>query len=270
MERRSLAWCLDFLGAPRADFGAGPGGRDAAIQLELSRRTPLNKRDGDESASNMLTHDALEALQPGAIDLHRHRTGYATLVRSGTYAEAAVGGRVMITPATLVVHPGYHLHSDQVFERGAVWNIDLGGHVLPAWTALKGAGVERLAASGLKPDATEVLGLLASAEPVEAQPLPAWLADFASLNVTQFSDAQDTVSREHAHRTFKRYFGMSPGRYRRERQLQAALTLIRNQAGLADTAAAAGFADQAHMTRVVKQELSVTPGRLRQEITPVQ
>ena len=218
----------------------------------------------------MQAHTTLDRLSEGPIHLHRHCSAYATIVRSGEYVEAAIDGQVRITPATLVVHPVYHLHSDHVFEAGEVWNVELADLEPKTWRVLKGAGVERLAHAERKPHTEEVLSLLEEAEPIEAEPLPAWLSDFAALSVTAFSDAQDEVSREHAHRTFKRHFGMSPGRYRRERHLQAALGMIRAGASLAETAVAAGFSDQSHMTRVMKRELALTPGEMQRQITPVQ
>lgn len=61
-------------------------------------------------------------------------------------------------------------------------------------------------------------------------------------------------------RQFRAAFGTSPGRFRTMRQLDEVRGLLARGAPLADAAAAAGFADQSHMTRRFKAAYGLTPG----------
>jgi AraC-like DNA-binding protein len=70
------------------------------------------------------------------------------------------------------------------------------------------------------------------------------------------------LSRFQAVRHFKAKFGLPPHAYLRHVRIRHAHMLIRRGGGLADVAAAAGFADQAHMTRAFRQTVGYTPGAL--------
>jgi AraC-like DNA-binding protein len=62
-------------------------------------------------------------------------------------------------------------------------------------------------------------------------------------------------------RHFRRAFGTSPHRFQVGRRLMRAQELIAEGASLSDAAAAAGFADQSHLTRHFAARFGVTPGR---------
>jgi len=62
-------------------------------------------------------------------------------------------------------------------------------------------------------------------------------------------------------RAFRARFGTSPHRYLVGRRLMAVKAGIAAGSTLADLAAGAGFADQAHMTRHFKARFGITPGR---------
>lgn len=65
-------------------------------------------------------------------------------------------------------------------------------------------------------------------------------------------------------RAFKRAFGGLPSVYRRWSRVSSARHLILGEGlGLAEAAVEAGFTDQSHMTRELKQMLGITPGALR-------
>jgi AraC-like DNA-binding protein len=64
-------------------------------------------------------------------------------------------------------------------------------------------------------------------------------------------------------RAFERATGMSPHRYQRQARVRFAAGLIRLGHPLSDAALAAGFADQAHMTRSFRSTMGVTPGAYR-------
>jgi AraC-like DNA-binding protein len=61
-------------------------------------------------------------------------------------------------------------------------------------------------------------------------------------------------------RAFERAMGMSPHRYQRQARVRFACGLIRLGHPLASVAAAAGFADQPHLTRSFRRTMGVTPG----------
>ncbi|KJF75326.1 AraC family transcriptional regulator [Agrobacterium arsenijevicii] len=62
-------------------------------------------------------------------------------------------------------------------------------------------------------------------------------------------------------RHFRCLFGTSPHRYLIMRRLQKCKDMMRAGAGLAETAFACGFADQAHFTRHFKNAFGIPPGR---------
>ncbi|MGK9174343.1 AraC family transcriptional regulator [Yokenella regensburgei] len=65
-------------------------------------------------------------------------------------------------------------------------------------------------------------------------------------------------------RAFKRYSGMTPHAYLLQRRLGLVRKLIAGGMPLSETAAAAGFADQSHMTRLFMRSFGYTPGRFAQ------
>lgn len=65
-------------------------------------------------------------------------------------------------------------------------------------------------------------------------------------------------------RAFERATGMSPHGYQRQARVRYAADLIRLGHSLSDAALAAGFADQAHMTRSFRRSIGVTPGAYRE------
>jgi AraC-like DNA-binding protein len=70
-------------------------------------------------------------------------------------------------------------------------------------------------------------------------------------------------SRIHVNRIFQRAFGMPPHAYLNSARIRRACELLRSGVTLAEAAVAAGFADQAHLSRRFKRILGVTPNRWR-------
>ncbi len=203
----------------------------------------------------------MDVLTEGTIAAHRHRDAYAAVVRSGSYAETAVDGCIEVRTAMIVVHPALHLHANVVNDAGRVWNTPIQKQAVSLWGAFAGRGAERLAGLDRRPMDDEVLEALETCSRVARMRMPAWLSDLTTLGFKRFDVARKDVSREHAHRVFKAYFGMSPGRWRRERQLQCALARLAGGASQVQAAVDAGFSDQSHMCRVFRTELGATPGR---------
>lgn len=94
---------------------------------------------------------------------------------------------------------------------------------------------------------------------------PPWLLRAReALIETDLSTAQIAadagVHRVHLARTFPAYFGLTMSDYRRRGRLCRSALALALDAG-SPSAAAAKFADQSHLTRVMRRELNVTPGQ---------
>jgi AraC-like DNA-binding protein len=76
-------------------------------------------------------------------------------------------------------------------------------------------------------------------------------------------EAASGLTRYDLARQFKIALGTSPHRYHVMRRLQHARTMLQRGCRLADAAADAGFADQAHFTRAFTSAFGLTPGRYR-------
>jgi AraC-like DNA-binding protein len=71
------------------------------------------------------------------------------------------------------------------------------------------------------------------------------------------------LTRYAAYRAFRSRYGLAPSEYQRQLRLRAARRALAGGAAIADAAAAAGFADQAHLTRWFRRCYGVTPGAYR-------
>ena len=81
------------------------------------------------------------------------------------------------------------------------------------------------------------------------------------------------MSRTGALRRFRREVGATPGAYALQLRVRRARALLAGGTGLADAAAAAGFADQSHLTRAFGRQFGLPPGRWRSALragNPVQ
>ena len=105
---------------------------------------------------------------------------------------------------------------------------------------------------------------------------PIHLDGSAVARARQFLDAETTrvirsseleevtgLTRYDLARQFRSAFGTSPYRYSLMRRLDCARAQLRRNRSLADVALAAGFADQAHLSRMFKYTFGVTPARYR-------
>lgn len=92
----------------------------------------------------------------------------------------------------------------------------------------------------------------------EAPAEPVTLGDLAALA---------GVSRFQLLRGFSREVGTTPHAYLIQRRVRLARQLLAAGCGPAEAAAAAGFADQSHLTRAFVRQLGVTPARYRRAVT---
>lgn len=110
--------------------------------------------------------------------------------------------------------------------------------------------VARHTTQGPRPDTT-VSVLRARQRLEEAIAAPPSLAELA---------AEAGVSRFQLLRRFARVHGCTPHAWLTQQRCERVRGLVRAGVGLADAAAACGFADQAHMTRLFTRQFGFTPG----------
>jgi AraC family transcriptional regulator len=85
-----------------------------------------------------------------------------------------------------------------------------------------------------------------------------------TLTLTELA-GEAGLSPTHFARAFKESVGRAPHQHLIAVRLERARRLLESpQAALSDVAARAGFADQAHLTRLFKRQFGVTPGAFAQ------
>lgn len=210
------------------------------------------------------------ALAPGETMLrHVHAHAYATLVLDGGYEEAGECGRWRVRSGDVLLHAPFSAHRNQAPRHGArLLNLPVPASV-------------RLSACGRVED-PDLVVRLAERDPMEAaealmrdwRPGERGLVDAPDLLAHALSGAnapgvqawsrQYGVSRETAFRWFRSAYGVAPTRYRIEARARLAWRMtVDCVEGLADIATAAGYADQAHMTRDVTAFTGRPPGAWR-------
>ena len=207
---------------------------------------------------------------------HRHRAPYAALVLDGDYTEFSLDGPLPCRPGTLVLHPAYHAHGDRFGRLGAsALNIELPDSTFDLAASAWQVHDLREASEVFARCPQRLPELLAIATPQPAAEQPDWQP--ALLRAMADSDDDIAVlarrlgvSAEHASRALSRSYGMSPRALRREARWRRALQLLGGAQSLAEIAAAAGFADQSHLHRVVVAHAGCTPVQLRRQIKYVQ
>jgi AraC family transcriptional regulator len=228
---------------------------------------------------------------------HEHELAYFSLLLDGGYSETVGARTLSYRPASVGFHPSGLSHRDEIGHDGArffcielesTWLERIRESEPPRLTpavydgemAMLAFRLHRetrardgwteLAAEGL---ALEMLAALARGRrlPSEARP-PAWLSRVKERLREQVrpKPALSDLAREasvhpiYLARAFRRFERCSIGQYaRRVRVERACCEILRGERNLADIALETGFADQAHLTRVFKRFLGVSPGAFR-------
>jgi len=228
---------------------------------------------------------------------HAHESAYFDMVLAGAHVEQFAGGCFELVRSHLAYRPAGSRHRNRVSTAGArCFNIELGREwlirhdvtsLLPAgprtfedhrlkhsmwrlarelrspdpWSSLAvdGIAIELVAHSARCRTGTRPPHWLATVRELLHQPtgIPPTLADLGRAA---------GVHPSHVARVVRRHFGCSVGEVLRSHRLAAAVERIKaTTVPLSVIALDCGFCDQAHLTRVMRRMMGVTPGRLRRE-----
>lgn len=204
---------------------------------------------------------------------HCHREAFAAVVLSGTYMEAGDRGRVRVRAGDVVLHGPYESHLN-CFAAGGAEVL-----VLPCADTGAHGGIARIA----DPDAVAHLAerdLAQAARYLRAhlRPAEALEEDWPDRLARQLRADPDLVIHEWAEqigllpesvsRGFRRVYGLAPVTFRARMRALRALALLDCSRSLADIAASCGFADQAHLSRSIRQLTGHSPKAWRSSALP--
>jgi AraC-like DNA-binding protein len=210
------------------------------------------------------------ALTPGeTIPRHIHDEAYAAVVLDGGYEEAGERGRWRVRAGDVLIHGRFSGHWNRAPGKALVLNLPLPAGLKPAAAMARTADPDLLVRLARRDPREAAAALLETLCPGEGG-----LADAPDLLAQALSGddapgveawARDQgVTRETAFRWFRDVYGVGPARFRVEARARHAWRLIvEGDGALADIAAEAGFADQAHMSRDVKDLTGRAPGAWR-------
>ena len=210
-------------------------------------------------------------LQPSSvIERHHHTRPYATVILSGAYEEAGDAGRFAVEPGDALVHGAFSAHVDRISSRAAaVLDLPLPFGALTLAPRGRIADPDELVRLAGKDRRYAVRYFLDAFLPADAAPgdLADCLAEALRGDeppaIGEWAAAAGRT-REHVSRAFGRLYGASPARYRCEaRARRAWRTIVSDDTSLAAVAADAGFADQAHMSRAIRDLTGSAPSEWR-------
>lgn len=228
------------------------------------------------------------------VPRHTHVSAHFVLVLKGVYITAAQPNEGLCGPSTLIFNPSGTTHKDRFQSQGGRFltisvstevSAEAEGtiHYPVAFTSGKMARTARkaylefqdlnhfseLVMEGL---GLELIGKLGLARTHSDRTAPRWLRkaqelirDCCTQRVTVRDIAREAdVHPIHLARTFRQYFGNSPGEYlRRCRMERVQHLLASSEIPLADLSLQTGFADQSQLTNSFKQFTGITPGEFR-------
>ena len=239
-----------------------------------------------------VTHREGRALPP-----HGHEASYFCVLLDGGYVEQAGPTVLEYRPFSTAFHPEGLFHVDRIGPRGArffmldvrrewaaKWNgpfdasLDAAPRFLSHDSALLLARIyaasrrELVSADLVDAALCELLGDASRMPHVRETRRPAWLArclDLLHASVDRPPSIVDLARTLDLHpvymaREFRRRSGRTVGEYSRRVRLRAACRLLADRdRPLAEIAAATGFADQSHLTRLFTAAIGCAPGAYR-------
>ncbi len=238
-------------------------------------------------------HFSESVYPPGArIKRHVHRHSYFSILLSGSYRESYGMSVRECGPAAAVLHPAGEVHEDCFSnEGGRIFRFEIADDSSGMSVArqifdraeLRNGRIRCLAArlyresrknDDFSPLAAEALAWEIISEavrigtPREETGRPRWLEQALQL-LHEALPAHLTVERialtvgvhpVHLARVFRRRYGCSMGEYARNWRVElASRQLAASTWSIAEVAAAAGFADQSHLSRTLKSAGGLTP-----------
>ncbi len=209
------------------------------------------------------------------MPIHRHGDARVVVVASGCIVEETFGAARVMAAGEAVFRPPFFGHAVRTGSRDAryvklpvtdaAWRAHVAAH---GWTVGFGRLPDSLARRAIV-DRSPACGdaALALCRPAGADLPPVSRALNAAAEALRRGDVPAALIARRAglppyqlSRRFKRAFGVAPSVYAAEARVDAALGLmLAGDARLADVAARAGFADQAHMTRAFRRFTGATP-----------
>jgi AraC family transcriptional regulator len=236
----------------------------------------------------LLDHESARRIPP-----HSHERSFVCLLLGGRYREQSGRLNVDYAPGTLVFHPAGFQHEDEIGPGGGrfflveypdAWLDRLpdgarGTDRAPGRRGCLALAIDllrehRLGAPALAIEAAaqELLAACLNAPAPRETARPRWLARVEERLREEYQEppslgalaADAGVHPVHLARVFHRQRGESVGTHVRRLKVQDAFAqLALPGRALADIAAEAGFADQAHFTRVFRRVTGQPPGALR-------
>jgi AraC family transcriptional regulator len=229
------------------------------------------------------------------VPRHEHANAYVCIVMEGCL-EVRARESFDCPAGSVITYPGGHAHANRFSDRrGRCINIHFGSmwtdeRLMREWLrdcrrvriganarSLLRLEQEMRANDSAAPlaAASAAIDLLAQAMRADEVPShPRWLtrvidiveADLARPPTLGQLAMQIGAHPAHVARAFRRAYGESIGAYVRRRRVERAdRALMTSDMPLAHIAAAAGFADQAHFTRVYRRHFGVPPGARRRQ-----
>jgi AraC-like DNA-binding protein len=212
-----------------------------------------------------------EQLGKGMLTWHRHDRPILAVLKRGSYVEHVLRGRFVVTHGLAVLNPPFAPHCDEIGIAGArVCNVIVGD---------RSGGLFELPRSACAPGwphhPDEVTDALPDLKPVAMNRHESWIEHALHVLIGEGNAAAAAravgLSREHFHRRFCKALRLTPGQFLREYKMTEALASLRAGKPIAQVANDCGFADQSHMTRLVRLVTGFAPGRFqRGQVTPVQ
>ncbi|QNA83576.1 helix-turn-helix transcriptional regulator [Sphingomonas sp. So64.6b] len=201
---------------------------------------------------------------------HSHAGAFAAIVLAGGYVEAGDTGRHRVVAGDVLFHHAYEAHLNRVPRTGAeVFVLPLR---MPRAMAIHGRiadpdTIVRLAERDLAQATGALLDQVQSrATVIEDWPDMLAQAILADPNMSIGAWASDHgLHPGSVSRGFRQEFEISPASFRVSVRAQRAILALGEDKALAQVALTAGFADQAHMSRVLKKATGQTPKRVREQ-----
>ncbi len=254
-----------------------------------------------ESSSKSLAHAILSDVvhwEGRSLPEHSHEWPYISLLLGGMYHETVSGKQIVFAPFTAVFHDRDLVHSDTIGEGGArffllefgpEWRptIESFGNVPGHVHELNGEGASwpmlrlyhafisgELSDELVEEALFEICGYLPNADGV-AQTEPEWLTAVEVWLCRNFREAYSLqrlardvhVHPSHLARIFMRFRGRTIGESVSRLRVQEACRQLADPGhSLEEIAISAGFSDQSHMTRVIRQLSGNTPAALRKSL----